>query len=285
MRWMLCLPLFLNLLAAEDAREVFLWPNGAPGSEGKTDPELREPANAGNEYARVSRIHKPSLTVFLPAKEKATGTAMIVAPGGGHRVLAIAHEGWNVARYLNSIGVAAFVLKYRLGREEGSTYNVDVHPLMDAQRAIRLVRSRAAEWGVDASRVGIMGFSAGGHVALMAGTKFDRGNPGAADPLDRLSSRPDFQALIYPGVRMEQFTIPKDTPPTFLVSADNDKNPSIAISEIYPMLKKQGIATEIHVYNSGGHGFGIRDEAKSVAGATWYVRMKEWMGDLKLLHE
>ena len=148
---------------------------------------------------------------------------MIIAPGGAHRFLSIDTEGTNVAEWLNSIGVAAFVLKYRLAHEEGSPYKVEVDAYADAQRSIRMIRARAAEWGVDPARVGIMGFSAGGEVAVLASTKFDAGKPGATDPIERQGSRPDFQILVYPGIRSETVEVTKDTPTTFLLCADNER--------------------------------------------------------------
>ncbi|MDQ6708583.1 MAG: alpha/beta hydrolase, partial [Acidobacteriota bacterium] len=164
----------------------------------------------------VSNIHNPSLLVYLPPKDKATGAAMIIAPGGGHRFLSIDTEGTNVAEWLNSIGVAAFVLKYRLAREEGSPYKVDVDALADAQRAIRMVRARNPEWNVNPSKIGIMGFSAGGEIAALASTHYDSGKPGAADAVDKQNSRPDYQILIYPGLRPDSINVTKDTPPTFM---------------------------------------------------------------------
>ncbi len=270
-------------LAAEHP-EVPLWSHGAPGSEGKTAQEVDEAPNQAHGYFKVTQVHKPSLTVFLPDPGKATGAAMVIAPGGGHQFLNFDQEGTYVADYLNSIGVAAFVLKYRLAREAGSTYKVD-DALADAQRALRLIRSRAAEWGVNPARVGIMGFSAGGEVAALAATRFDAGQADAADPVERQSSRPDFDALIYPGIRAESYTIPKDMPVTFLLCADNDRGPSAALAALYPMLKAAGIQTEIHVYASGGHGFGINPKTRnpSPVATTWYVRLGEWLKDIKML--
>jgi len=265
--------------------EVPLWDRGAPGSEGKTAAEIDEPPNQAHGYFKITQVHKPSLTVFLPDPEKATGAAMVIAPGGGHQFLNFDQEGTYVAEYLNSIGVAGFVLKYRLAREPGSTYKVEVDALGDAQRGIRLVRSRAAEWHVDPARVGIMGFSAGGEVAALAATRFDAGRPDAADPVDRLSSRPAFDALIYPGIRAENFSIPKDMPVTFMLCADNDRGPSAALGGLYPMLKAAGIQTEIHVYATGGHGFGINPNTRnpSPVATTWFLRLGDWLKDIKML--
>jgi acetyl esterase/lipase len=195
------------LLAADEPREIPLWPGGAPGFESRRD----EPALAKDYWVR--NIHNPSITAFLPPKEKATGAAVVMCPGGGHRLLVYNAEGVDPARYLNSIGVAAFVLKYRLGREQGTPYSIEKHARADGQRAMRLVRSRAAEWNVDPARVGIMGFSAGGEVVSMVAYSPGQGDPSATDPIDRLSARPDFQIMIYPGPLGIPDVIPADAPP------------------------------------------------------------------------
>jgi endo-1,4-beta-xylanase len=269
---------------AADRPEVPLWANGAPGSEGKTAKEVAEPPNQEHGYLKVTGVHSPSLTVFLPPLETASGAAVVIAPGGGHQFLNFDQEGTYVAEYLNSIGVAGFVLKYRLAREAGSTYKVD-DAVADAQRAIRLIRSRAEEWHVNPQRIGIMGFSAGGEVAALASTRFDAGNTDAADPIQRQSSRPDFDALIYPGIRAENFTIPKDMPVTFMLCADNDRGPSNALAGLYPMLKAAGIKTEVHVYASGGHGFGINPNTRnpSPVATTWQLRLGDWLKDIGML--
>ena len=265
--------------------EVLLWPNGAPGSEGKTAADVIEAPNQSHGYLKVTGVHHPSVTVYLPAAEKATGAALIIAPGGGHQFLNFDQEGTYVAEYLNSIGVAAFVLKYRLAREAGSTYKIEEHALGDAQRAIRVVRNHAAEWGVNPARVGIMGFSAGGEVAALAATRFDDGKADAADTVERQSSRPDFDALIYPGIRAGNYTIPKNMPVTFLLCADNDKGPSAALAALYPMLKAAGIQTEVHIYASGGHGFGINPNTKnpSPAATSWQLRLGDWLKEIGVL--
>jgi endo-1,4-beta-xylanase len=180
--------------------------------------------------------------------------------------------------------VAGFVLKYRLAREAGSTYKVN-DAVADAQRAIRLIRSRAEEWHVNPARVGIMGFSAGGEVAALASTRYDEGKTDAADPIDRRSSRPDFDALIYPGIRAENFSVPKDMPATFMLCADNDRGPSNALAGLYPMLKAAGIKTEVHIYASGGHGFGINPNTwnPSPVATTWQLRLGDWLKDIGML--
>ena len=281
-KFVLSLLLIQPALALTSGETLPLWPAGAPGSEGMAaKPEVvTAPAKSGDS-TKVSSIHNPSLLVYLPPKEKATGAAMIIAPGGGHRFLSIDSEGTNVAEWLNGIGVAAFVLKYRLAREEGSPYKVAEHPFADAQRAIRIVRARAAEWNVNSSKIGIAGFSAGGEVALMASTRYDAGQASATDPVERFSSRPDYQILIYPGgVRADAVNITKDTPATFMLCAGNDNGPAAAISGLYPMLKKAGVQTELHIYNSGGHGFGYRPGAMPVIRSTWVLRLQDWMSDI-----
>jgi endo-1,4-beta-xylanase len=285
MRATMLLLLLCGVSPAATATEIRLWPNGAPGSAGKTAAEVVDPPNQDHGYLKVTGVHQPSLTVYLPPAGKASGAAMIIAPGGGHAFLNFDQEGTYVAAYLNSIGVAAFVLKYRLAREPGSTYKVEEHALADAQRAIRLLRARAAEWNLNPSRIGIMGFSAGGEVAALAATRFDAGKPDAADPVDRQSSRPDFDALIYPGIRANAYTIPKDMPVTFLLCADNDRGPSTALSALYPMLKAAGIQTEVHVYATGGHGFGINPNTKnpSPAATSWQLRLGDWLKQIGML--
>ena len=182
---------------ADDSHlEIPLWPNGTPGSlERKGEQEVKTPRKNGEHS--VANVHNPSLTVFLPPKEKATGAAVVIAPGGGHRELWVFHEGANLAKWLNQHGIAAFVLKYRLAREKGSTYQIADHALADGQRAIRLVRSRAKEWGVDPNRVGMLGFSAGGEVTAMVSSREGHGKEADDDPVEHQSSRPAFQALVY----------------------------------------------------------------------------------------
>jgi endo-1,4-beta-xylanase len=261
----------LPALAEEPAATVLLWPTGAPGSEGKTAPEKVE-------NARVSSIHKPSLTVYLPPKEKATGAAVIVIPGGGHRYLAIDHEGYAVAQWLREHGIAGFVLKYRLAREEGSTYTIEGHSLGDTRRAVRLVRSRATEWGLDPARVGVLGFSAGGSLAALVSMRNDAGVAGAGDPIERQSSRPAFQALIYPG-NSESIAPTADSPPVFLACGYNDR-PDISegLASVYLAFKKVGVPAELHVYAGAGHGFGLRETDHSPA-ASWPARFQEWLAD------
>ena len=208
------------IFAAELPKEIPLWPNGAPGSEGKTAPEIVVKSTSGE--ISVWSIHQPSLTPYLPPKEKATGTAMLVIPGGGHRNLAITHEGYNVAEWLAERGIAAFVLKHRLARETNSTYKIEVEALADTQRAMRLIRSRAQEWGLDPKRIGAIGFSAGGELVYFACERFDEGKADASDPIERQPSRPNFQALIYPGTS-GKIQPTNGYPPVFLACSYTDR--------------------------------------------------------------
>jgi endo-1,4-beta-xylanase len=264
----------VSLPAAEPPPSIPLWPGGAPGSEGRTDQEIVVVSDSGER--RVSNIHAPSITPYLPAKGKATGTAILVVPGGGHRLLAITHEGYNVGEWLADRGIAAFVLKHRLAREEKSTYRIEVESFADAQRAMRLIRSRAAEWGIDPSRVGAMGFSAGGELVAQISTRFDAGIPTASDAVERQGSRPNFQALIYPG-RTGDIQPAKDSPPAFLAAAYNDRTDiSEGLAEVYLRFKRAGAPAELHIYGTGGHGFGLRAGNQRPVGA-WVVRFEEWM--------
>jgi acetyl esterase/lipase len=266
--------LTFSLGMAAEPSIIFLWPNGAPGSEGKTAPEAVRTTPQGEHV--VSSIHRPSITIYLPSKETATGAAVVIAPGGGHSELWADHEGYNMAAFLSSHGVAGIVLKYRLAREKDSTYTVEGDALADTQRAIRLTRSHAADWGINPNRIGVMGFSAGGELAALAATRYDNGNPSAADPVDRLSSKPSFQGLIYPAIPKDM-KLSKETPPAFLACGENDRlDISQGLPELYLAMKRAGGIAELHVYTGVGHGFGVRESTKGpVAG--WPSRFLEFL--------
>jgi endo-1,4-beta-xylanase len=250
---LLALPVFANEV-------VYLWPESQrlPGVE-----------TIKNE--RIASVPNPNLTVFLPDPAKATGTAIVIAPGGGHHHLAIDHEGYDVARWLNQLGVAAFVLKYRLAKADGAdgSITVDNQVRADGRRAIEIVRSRAAEWKVDPAKIGILGFSAGGELAALTGMHYEPG------------TRPDFIALIYPNIRPETRKIDKDTPPAFLVHADDDKLSSAISTNFYLDLKKAGVSAELHVYATGGHGFGMKNRPLPVT--QWTQRFEDWLRSRQLL--
>ncbi len=254
--------------------EILLWPGGAPGSEGKTDAEKVVVSASGER--QVSSVHKPSITAFLPAKGEATGAAVLVIPGGGHRMLCVDHEGAFVAEWLAGRGIAAFVLKHRLAREEGSSYKIEVESLADTQRAMRLIRSRAEEWGVDTARLGAMGFSAGGELVALAWMRPSEGAADAADPVDRQSARPAFQGLIYPG-RSGDVVPVKDAPPAFLACGEKDRQDiAEGLAEMYLRFKRAGVSAELHVYAGVGHGFGLRPTMKGPL-AGWPERFAEWL--------
>lgn len=277
-------------IAAERVPEIKLWSGPAPGSEGITADEVSTPST-NPKYAglpaRFTVTHYPSVYVFLPPKEKATGAAMIVAPGGGHTQLVIEKEGWDIAEWLNERGIAAFVLKYRLAKAPGSKYTLPNQVYADAARSIRLVRSRAEEWHIDPKRIGFIGFSAGGEVAGMVETKFDGGTPDSPDPVERASSRPDFVALIYPWYRPGAnhpeetpiFPVPKDAPPAFMVCADDDRSHVEPTVKFYLELEAARIPTEMHIYAYGGHGFGLRPTKKEAPVMTWPARFQDWLAE------
>jgi acetyl esterase/lipase len=259
-----------------------LWSGGAPGFDARKD-EKENAKKKGDLETSVTNVHNPSLTVYLPPKDKATGAAIVICPGGGHLNLAIEHEGHNVGKWLADNGIAGLVLKYRLAREKGSPYKIDEHAFQDAQRAIRLVRSKAKEWDVNPRQIGIMGFSAGGDLVLYASTKSDAGKADASDPVERESSRPDFQVVGYPAIP-KNLSFAKDQPPAFLFCGNQDRpNISEGLATLYLDMKKAGINAELHIYASVGHGFGLRDGGNSVRIAGWPGRLKEWMIDLKLM--
>lgn len=252
---------------------VELWPEGAPGSEGKSGPEAVRVTETGDHV--VSSVHRPSITVYPPAG-KATGAGVLVMPGGGHRELWVDHEGHAVARWLSERGIAAFVLKYRLARQEGSTYGVESHALPDAARALRTIRARAKEWQVDPTRLGVLGFSAGGELAQLAAQRGSDADPKAASPVDRESSRAAFQVLVYPG-HSETIAPSAKSPPAFLLCGENDR-PDISqgLAKVYLRFKEAGVSAELHILAGAAHGFGVRASNRG-ATAHWLELVHGWL--------
>ncbi len=250
----------------------------------------------------VSNVQEPNISVYLPSKRFATGQAVVICPGGGYWVEAYDLEGTDIARYLNSIGVAGIVLKYRLPTSDNT---VEPHkaPLMDAQRAIRLVRSNAAGWNIDTTKIGVMGFSAGGHLASTLGTHFDYGNKSSAHPVERFSCRPDFMILMYPVVSFttptmhtgskdaligknadpklaeyysNELQVRNDTPPAFFVHADDDKGVPVENTLLmYAAMRKKNISAELHILSEGGHGFGLGVGNNHIA--SWSENLRLWL--------
>jgi acetyl esterase/lipase len=284
---------------------LMLWPDGAPGAKGPLPAEVKD---AKLDLAAWPTLRKAfndpkladvaGIVVFLPPPEKANGAAVVICPGGGYAHLAADHEGEDIARWLNSLGVAGIVLKYRLGPR----YHYPTH-LHDAQRALRVVRSRAKDWKIDPKKVGILGFSAGGHLASTAATQFDLGHKDAKDASDRESCRPDFAILLYPVIRMDgpyshggsrtnllgktpapevvdslnndKQVTPK-TPPTFLVHTTEDKAvPPENSALFYMALRQHGVAAELHIYEKGAHGLGLGPA--DLPYSSWPQRCAAWL--------
>jgi acetyl esterase/lipase len=267
-----------GMRAADVAGVIPLWPKGAPGALANGGAE-RVRLTANGEHI-VSNVHAPSITIFLPAVTAELAAAVIVIPGGGHAELWMDHEGYAVAKFLAAHGVAAFVLKYRLAREKGSAYTVEGDALADVRRAIRLVRNDAAGRHIDPQRIGVMGFSAGGELALLAGTRDDSGAPGSVDPIDRQSSRPNFLALAYPAIPPGLRFSP-DSPPAFLLCGNQDQ-PAISqgLAELYLTMLRAGAHAELHIFEGAGHGFGVR-LSNPMPVAAWPQRFLDWLEQTK----
>jgi len=255
-----------------------------------------------SDIVRVRNVQKPDIALFLPSKKNSTGKAVVICPGGGYGILAYDWEGSDIAHWLNANGIAAFVLKYRL---PGSKSNIEPHksPLMDAQRAMRLVRTHAEKWNIDPSQIGIMGFSAGGHLASTLSTHFDAGNPDSEDPVEQQSCRPDFSVLVYPvisftddfqhsGSRINllgedaeeslvkhfsnELQVTEDTPPAILIHSNDDKGVPVENSLVYyKALRAKGVNSELHIYPYGGHGYSLAIGMGHLS--TWPDRVIEWI--------
>ncbi len=260
------------LLAQAQPQVIPLWEKGAPGFESRKDiPELAK------DYW-VRNINNPSVTVFLPPAGKSNGCAVVVAPGGGFRELVFHAEGEQVAEFLNPLGVTVFVLKYRLPGEQGSPYSID-NVKQDAYRAVRMVRSRAGEFQIDPKRVGMLGFSAGGAVVMMVAYDKGDGDPNAADPVDRLNGRPDFQMMVYPGGNAPQ-VVPPDTPPAFMIVANDDEYGCDEVTlDLLVKYRNAKVPVEAIFFARGKHAFNMGDRSEYAAIRNWPQRMAEWMGD------
>ena len=265
-------PIAVATSATQAQQVIPLWANGAPGFESRRS----EPEQHKDWWYK--NIHNPSLTVFLPPPGKANGTAVIVAAGGGHRELVFNPEGVEPAQYLASLGVTAFALKYRLFREPGSKYTLD-NTAEDIRRAMRTVRARAAEWQLDPERIGVMGWSAGGEVAALVAYPPGAGDADSADPIERVSARPDFQILIYPGPLGIPEKITKDAPPLFLLGAADDEYVAGVLFDLTRKYGAAGASIESHIYTQGKHAFNMGQRSGYVSIRKWPDRLADWMTD------
>ncbi len=265
-----------NSMAESDSLVLPLWKNGAPGFENRKN----EPEEAKDYW--VKNIHNPTITVFFPPEGTANGTAVLICPGGGHRLLVITAEGLDPARYLNKLGITAIILKYRLAREPNSPYSLDIQPKQDAYRAMRLIRTHAKEWKIDTSKLGMMGFSAGGEVVDAIAFTSGIGDASAGDPVDRQNGKPDFIIQIYPGPLNIPDSIPHDSPPAFLLAANDDACCSITVVNLLQKYRQSKVSVEAHILAHGDHGFnmGYRSDLQSVK--SWPQLMANWLHDDKL---
>jgi acetyl esterase/lipase len=281
--------------AATEPITLDVWPGQAPGEKGDIAEEKLMPPQGEKPVQRLTNVTKPTITVYKPEPAKDTGAAVLVCPGGGYSILAIDLEGKEVADWLNSIGVTGIVLKYRVPKRKDLPKHLPM--LQDAQRALSLVRSHANDWNIDPGRLGILGFSAGGHLSAATATNFDQRQYEPLDEVDKIDCRPDFAVLIYPAyLRLgdanprnptpddhlaPEIRVSSQTPPTFIALAADDRISAEGGPVMYLALKRAGVSAELHVYAKGGHGFGLRPSDNPCS--TWPARCAEWMKSRGLL--
>ncbi|MHC4876139.1 MAG: alpha/beta hydrolase [Planctomycetota bacterium] len=276
--------------SAADQPEIAIWPKGLPADAKPVTAERIEQLKAKMTDERISWVETPSLTLYRAPQKIANGCGVVICPGGGYNILAWPKEGLEVAEWFNSIGVTAAVLKYRVPRRDSDRPHHE--PLQDAQRAIRLMRHNADDWGVDPGRVGILGFSAGGHLTVMTGTHWDKPAYPRVDDADDLSCRPDFMCPIYCAYLGNNYNdkvaelgslvrLTKETPPTFLAVTWDDSMRGAQSALLFAELRKLKVPAEVHVYSKGGHGYGIRESENPVS--TWHHRLGDWLKSRGLL--
>lgn len=269
---------------ADEKPIIKLWPAGLPQDAKPIEPARISDLMAKQTEERITYVGSPTVTVYRAPAENANGTGVVVCPGGAYNILAWKKEGSEVAEWFNSIGVTAMVLKYRVPRRNLEQPHWE--PLQDAQRAIRIFRKHAADWDVNANRVGILGFSAGGHLTVMTGTHYDEKTYDRVDEVDDLSARPDFMCPIYPAYLGNDYQddraeigslvrITEGTPPMFLAVTFDDNYRGVQAGLLLSEFKRVGVPAEAHIYSVGGHGYGIRPSANPVS--TWHLRLEEWM--------
>lgn len=271
--------------AADGPLVLDLWPGKAPGETADIGAEVTKSARPDGPVTSITNVSRPTIAVHRPPREKDTGVAIIVAPGGGYNNLAFGHEGNDVASWLNSIGVTGIVLKYRVPRRPDQPRDKPpLGALQDAQRALGMTRARAGEWGIDPKRLGLLGFSAGGHLTAWAATNFDKRAYDPIDEADKESCRPDFAVMIYPGGVVQrdkpgelspEIRVSSKTPPCFFAHAYDDRVSPENSVRMFLALKQAGVPADLHVYATGGHGFGLRPSPNPCA--TWPQRCEEWL--------
>ena len=297
--WVAAVALSSNLLAqsygwppAPQRLTLPIWPGVASGAKAKPLPEMntttaKDALVAGRPVIRLGNVSVPTITIYEPKKGN-TGAAVVVFPGGGYQILAIDLEGTEVCKWLNAIGVNCILLKYRV--PDSGPYPRSAAALQDAQRAVGLVRLHAAEWGIDPNRVGVLGFSAGGHLAAAIGNHFEQRLYGLVDAADNLSCRPNFSVLVYPAylaLAEQNFTLNPEvlpitqTPPTFIVQTEDDPVHVENAVVYFLALKNSKVAAELHVYAQGGHGYGLRRTALPVT--AWPQALETWLHTIKVL--
>jgi acetyl esterase/lipase len=276
----LLMPCFLGTLfslisfaaIAQDSLVISLWPGGAPGFEKRKD----EPEEAKDWW--VKNINNPSLTFFRAPQSISTGAAVIICPGGGHRALVFNAEGTDAAKFMNTIGINAFVLKYRLFREENTVYTME-NAKQDVFRAMRLVRGLSKEYKLDTAKIGVMGFSAGGELAGWLSYHYQENHGIKNDGIDALSARPSFQILIYPGPLVVPDSVSVSAPVTFLLAANNDACCSQPVITLLQMHRKAKVAVEVHLYEQGDHGFNMGKRSLLNSIHSWPQRLADWLND------
>lgn len=275
-------------LSAAPGEPIKLWPGKAPGDKVTLGDEkdMTKPTEnkvGGKRLIRLGNVTDPTITFYPAPKDKNTGAAVLVCPGGGYSILAYDLEGSEVCEWFNSIGVNAVLVKYRVPKRPDTERHAP--PLQDVQRAFGIVRSKAAEWGIDAKRIGILGFSAGGHLAAVASNNYEQRAYEKIDAADELSCRPDFSILIYPAYLtlkdqgdklVPELPVNAKTPPTFLTMTEDDGIRVESALFYYLALKNAKVPAEMHLYPTGGHGYGLRPSQHTVT--TWPKRLEEWMG-------
>lgn len=286
----LCIGLILSAKSMAQEAPILLFPNGAPGET----TSLVEKADSdggwtgGKPVLRITNVGEPTITIYPAPEELANGSAMLVCPGGGYNILAYDLEGDEICEWLNEIGITAILLKYRVPRREGLEKHVA--PLQDAQRAMSYVRMHADEYNINPNSIGVMGFSAGAHLSAMLSNTFNNRTYPAIDEVDKVSCRPDFCLLVYPAyLSGEKFKLAPElkvtvnTPPTMLIQTEDDKSHIDSSLFYFYALKEAGVPVWMHLYSSGGHGYGLRDTGSTVN--TWPVRVEDWFVELGILDE